>query len=156
MDRRARALDLLHRTLEARHREVAEAFVRPVVERMRPWLQRLIPGAEPWLGEDLSLKGLRRNGVEEEFDILSIGTRELLAILIRLAYADLLTEAGQPAMVVLDDALVYADDARREVMSTILYQAAKRFQILLLTCHGNLWQDCGGKLCRLDDSSSVL
>jgi uncharacterized protein YhaN len=41
-----------------------------------------------------------------------IGTREQLAVLTRLGFVDLLREQGQPAAVVLDDALVYADDSR--------------------------------------------
>jgi len=35
---------------------------------------------------------------------------------------------------ILDDALVYADEARFEIMKTILQRAARDLQILVLTC----------------------
>jgi len=135
-ERQARALDLLVRTLEEALQRAREAVARPVVERLVVYLRQLIPGAEPLVDELLGLKGVRRGGVEEHFDDLSIGTREQLTVLVRLAYADLLAEAGTPVTVILDDALVNSDDERRDRMKTILYQASKRYQILLLTCHG--------------------
>ena len=50
--------------------------------------------------------------------------------LIRLAYADLLSEAAVPVTVILDDALANSDDERRERMKAILYQAARRYQVV--------------------------
>jgi len=144
-ERQARALDLLVRTLEEALQRAREAVARPVVERLVVYLRQLIPGAEPLVDELLGLKGVRRGGVEEHFDDLSIGTREQLTVLVRLAYADLLAEAGTPVTVILDDALVNSDDERRDRMKTILYQASKRYQILLLTCHGREYRDAGGK-----------
>ena len=74
------------------------------------------------------------------------------AVLVRLAYADLLSEAGVPVTVVLDDALVNSDDERRDRMKAILYQAAKRYQVLLLTCHGREYRDSGGEFIRLEEN----
>ena len=74
-----------------------------------------------------------------------------MAILIRLAYADLLSEAGVPVTVILDDALVNSDDERRERMKAILYQAARRYQVLVLTCHGKEYRDSDGRFIRFDE-----
>ena len=101
--------------------------------------------------EDLGLVGITRGGNDEEFQGLSIGTREQLAVLLRLAYADLLSEAGVPVSVVLDDALVNSDDDRRESMKSILYQASKRYQVIVLTCHGRDYTDAGGNFIRLEE-----
>ena len=71
---------------------------RPVVARdgwwprsasgCEPLLQRVFPGAEPVFDpECLSLTHLRRDGAEEAFDSLSVGAREQLAVLVRLAFA---------------------------------------------------------------------
>ena len=147
--RQARALDLLVQTLEEALQRAREAVARPIVERLVVYLRQLIPGAEPLVDELLGLKGVRRDGVVEHFEELSIGTREQLAVLVRLAYADLLAEAGIPVMVILDDALVNSDDERRDRMKTILYQASKRYQILLLTCHGREYRDAGGNFISL-------
>ena len=149
--RQARALDLLATTLAASLQRARQAVARPIVERLVDYLRQLIPGAEPLVDDTLGLAGLRRNGVEESFETLSIGTREQLAVLVRLAYADLLAEAGVPVSVVLDDALVNSDDDRRDRMKAILYQAARRYQILVLTCHGREYRDAGGRFIRLEE-----
>jgi len=153
-ERRANALDLLQRTLDAALRRAKEAVARPVTAKLVPYLRRLIPDAAPLIDEDLLLTGIERGGTTEVFNDLSIGTQEQLAVLVRLAYADLLSEAGVPVTVILDDALVNSDDERREQMQAILYQAARRYQILLLTCHGREYRDTGGTFIRLGSQMS--
>jgi len=151
-DRHARALDLLQRALDVALRRAKVAIAEPVVAKLVPYLRRLIPDVAPTVDEDLILTGIERDGVMEPFEDLSIGTREQLAVLIRLAYADLLSEAGEPVTVILDDALVNSDDERRERMKAILYQAAQRYQIVLLTCHGREYRDTGGTFVRLENA----
>ena len=149
--RSARALDLLQRTLDSALRRAKQAVAQPLLSRLAPYLHQLIPDAAPLIDENLLLTGIERAGTIEAFDTLSIGTREQLAILIRLAYADLLSEAGVPVTVILDDALVNSDDERRERMKIILYQAAQRYQILVLTCHEKEYRNTGGKFIRLEE-----
>ncbi|MGD2074832.1 MAG: AAA family ATPase [Gammaproteobacteria bacterium] len=149
VEAQALAVDLLYRTLDAALKRAKEAVARPVVARLVPYLRQLIPAAEPDINEDLVLTGIRRGRTAEPFEALSIGTREQLAVLVRLAYADLLSERGMPVTVILDDALVNSDDERRERMKAILYQAAKRYQILVLTCHERDYRDAGGTLIHL-------
>lgn len=150
--RHARALDLLQGTLAAALQRAKTAVAEPVVAKLVPYLRRLIPDAVPRVDADLILTGIERGGASEPFEDLSIGTREQLAVLIRLAYADLLSEAGEPITLILDDALVNSDDERRERMKAILYQAAQRYQILLLTCHGREYRDTGGTFIRLENA----
>jgi len=150
-ERQARALDLLQRTLADALRGTKQTVARPITDRLLPYLRQLIPDTTPMVDENLILTGIRRSGVAEVFADLSIGTREQLAVLVRLAYADLLSAAGVPVTVVLDDALVNSDAERRERMLAILYQAAQRYQILLLTCHGQEYRDSGGTFIRLEE-----
>jgi uncharacterized protein YhaN len=151
IEAQALAVDLLYRTLDAALRSAKEAVAQPVIARLVPYLRQLIPGAEPSISEDMVLTGIRRESTVEPFADLSIGTREQLAVLVRLAYADLLSEQGMPVTVILDDALVHSDDERRDRMKAILYQAAKRYQVLVLTCHEREYQDAGGAFIRLAD-----
>ncbi len=118
---------------------------------MQPYLRLLLPDTELRLSEELDIVGLRRGGVEEEFRSLSLGTREQLAVLTRLAFADLLRESGQPAAVVLDEALVYADDPRFKRMLHILRKAAEKTQIIVLTCHERDYEGAGAPIIRLAD-----
>src|SRR3546814_19198961 len=68
------------------------------------------------------------------------GTQEQLAVLTRIAFADLLIEKGKPASLMLDDALVFADDDRFEVMLDILTEAAQRMQIIILSCRTSAYR----------------
>lgn len=151
LTRRAQALDLLHgklaEALAAARREVA----KPIAARVGPYLARVLPGAAPVVGEDLVIHGIRRNDVDEDFARLSLGTREQVSVLARLAYADLLAGQGLPVCVFLDDALVNTDDARREGMKAVLYEAATRYQVIVLTCHEREYRDAGGTFIRLAD-----
>jgi uncharacterized protein YhaN len=52
-------------------------------------------------------------------------------------------------MVILDDALAYADDDRMERMFDTLVAAARRMQILVLTCREDLFARAGGHHLRL-------
>jgi len=77
------------------------------------------------------------------FASLSFGAREQMGVISRLAYADLLREAGRPTLIILDDALVHSDDERLAQMKRVLFDAATRHQILLFTCHPANWRDLG-------------
>jgi energy-coupling factor transporter ATP-binding protein EcfA2 len=135
--RQAAAWRLLDQLFTAAREQAATAWTAPMAARLRPYLEELFAGeVSPEVADDLGLRLLTRAGRAEDPAGLSRGTREQIAILTRLAYADLLAAAGRPVSVWLDDALVYADDERRERMMGILAAAAARYQIVLLTCQG--------------------
>lgn len=141
--RRAQALDLLQSLLAEKRDAATQRLQAPLARRLNHYLALLFPDASLRLDDALMPVGLRRVGGEDELTALSFGTREQLGILARLAYADLLREAGKPTLLILDDALVHADDARREFMKRALFDAASRHQILMFTCHADAWQDMG-------------
>ena len=151
--REASAWKKLHETMEQSLRADRQALLAPVSVRLEPWLRRLFGDAAPVLDpQSLVPKGVVRAGVEEPFDSLSVGTREQIAILVRLGVASLLAEReGEPPCLILDDALVYADQERFDIMKTILQRAAKDLQILVLTCRP--WDYFGLDACytRLED-----
>ena len=82
-------------------------------------------------------------------DQLSTGIQEQIAVLIRLAFAELLTEQNIPATVVLDDALVYSDDQRMQSMFDILNAVSNNVQIIIFTCRENLFQQLEEKTLKL-------
>jgi len=143
--RQARSLQLLVDALADAERETKERYLVPVIRRISPYLRTLFPGAEVACDDALRITGLKRDvlGVEE-FDRLSDGTQEQLAVLARLAFAEMLIDQGKPAMVILDDALAYSDGERIERMFDILAQAGSKMQILILTCREDLFARLGG------------
>ena len=144
-------LTLLLSTLRDAEREAKELYMSPVVNRLRPYLQLLFPGANIAIDENLKITGVvREGGYEEPFHHLSMGTQEQIAVLVRLAFAEMLVEQGQPATVVLDDALVFSDDRRMDRMFDILNMAAKNIQVLIFTCREQLFEGIGGSHLSLD------
>ncbi|MEM8951539.1 MAG: AAA family ATPase [Pseudomonadota bacterium] len=136
-----RAMTLLQSTLKSAADEAKASFNAPLSARLAPYIQDLFPGAVPLVTPAFSIRAIDRNGVEEPFLQLSDGTREQIAILARLAYADMLREQGLPALIVLDDALAFSDDARHQRMFNILKKAAERLQVIILTCREDRFTD---------------
>ena len=148
---RAGALSLLDKVL-VEERDAAVAQLRaPLTERLGHYLKRLFPQSALELGDDLSPIALQRDGRIDTLDALSFGTREQMGILARLAYADLLKASGRPTLLMLDDAAVHTDGTRRDALKRALLDAATRHQILLFTCHPELWDDLGVKQRAIDD-----
>jgi uncharacterized protein YhaN len=148
----AEAWELLVETLSIAERDAKEAFLEPVIKRVDPFLRLLMPEARITLDEEtLEITGVARDGREEPYGTLSIGTREQLSVLVRLAFAVYLQEKGVPAAVILDDALVYADDDRFERMQLALRKAAATVQILILTCRARDWRQFEAPIRRLGD-----
>lgn len=138
--READVLETLRTALADAANEASRTFVAPVTKRAVRYIEQLLPGCEPSFDEDLGLVSVLRAGVDESCGDLSRGTQEQLAILTRLAFADLLIEDGAPISLILDDPLVYSDDARLETMTDILQEAATRMQVILLTCRSKAFR----------------
>jgi uncharacterized protein YhaN len=136
-------LQLLQQTLREAEREAKALYLAPVVSRVEPYLKMLLPGTGLVLDENLSISAIQRNGTAEAFERLSDGTQEQLAVLTRLAFAELLLTQGRPATVILDDALAFSDDLRIERMFDILMRAGENVQILVLTCRKRLFARLG-------------
>ncbi len=111
-----------------------------LTRRAARYVERLLSGCDLSFGEGLGLTSVSRGGQDESCTHLSKGTQEQLAVLTRLAFADLLLEDGAPISLILDDPLVYSDDARLETMTDILLEASQRMQVILLTCRSKAFR----------------
>ena len=153
-EREVAVLSLLLSTLRSAETEAKERYLSPVLKRVRPYLQLLFPGADITIDENLHIVGVvRENGYEESFEHLSMGTQEQIAVLVRLAFAEMLVEQGHPATVVLDDALVFSDDWRMGRMFDILNMVGQQVQIIVLTCREQLFEGIGGRQLSLKTAS---
>lgn len=152
LQREAKAIKLLLETLTAAKQEAKEAFISPVLQRLKPHLAVLFPQSEIRLTQqDLVVSHLHQDGVDVPFEHLSLGTREQLSVLARLAFAEFLRENGRPAAVILDEALAYADDQRFDRMRHVLHRAANRLQVIVLTCRERDYTNFGAPIIRLAD-----
>jgi energy-coupling factor transporter ATP-binding protein EcfA2 len=146
----ARAARLLHETFVEAQRESKDRWLGPVRTRVRPYLRLLEPEAEVALNEDtLEIEGFVRDGRHEPFEALSMGAREQVAVITRLALADILRSSQRPSAVILDDALVNTDEGRLDRMHLVLHRAAENLQILLLTCRERDFLRLGAPVTRI-------
>lgn len=154
LQHRAEALDHLLGKLEARRQALTRRLQAPLQKHLDRYLQLLFPGGRLEVDERLVPGALVRTGTRGpeagDIETLSFGAREQMGVIARLAYADLLREAGRPTLILLDDALVHSDEDRLAQMKRVLFDAAQRHQVLLFTCHPDRWRDMGVAMRRLD------
>ena len=143
LHRRAQALDLLLNLLTEKRQALTRRLQAPLQKHLNHYLSVLFPEASLEVDEQLRPGTFSRGSELGQITELSFGAREQMGLISRLAYADLLREAGRPTLVILDDTLVHSDSDRLEDMKRILFDAASRHQILLFTCHPGNWSDLG-------------
>jgi len=140
------ARSLLLERLKAAQASTTSALTKPLEDAASGYLELLFdPGAEAgliWSDDGGSIVGMTvkrasQNSAEYRFDELSHGTREQVALALRLAMAEVLAADHDGKLpVVLDDAFTHADRQRIQKLQSVLYRGASRgLQILLLTCH---------------------
>ena len=138
LDSRERELELeyggwriLHEVLkEAEEEETAHlgrALVKPVSQRMAALTGNRY--GDVAIDAQLNPGGIELGGDERDFEALSAGTREQIALLLRLSIAEALK-----SFVILDDQLTQSDRSRLTWMRDLLGQAAANIQIIVLTC----------------------
>jgi hypothetical protein len=145
---RVATLQLLRDTVGGCLAEGSERYYEPVRRHLRPYLNDLFPGAELELGDGFTITGMKRSR-SESFKRLSGGTQEQIAVLVRLAMGTLLAERGGNVPIILDDALVYCDDDRINLMFDALSRAGMHQQIIVLTCRLRSFAPLGGHTLRV-------
>ena len=132
---RAEAAKLLHDAFEARRTEARRRYVALFKQRIERF-GRIVFGPTFGVELDDDLRVVRRTleGVTLDVDQLSVGAREQLGVLARLACAAIVSPDGGGAPVVLDDALGWSDPERLERMGAAIAAAGRECQVIVLTC----------------------
>ena len=147
---RAEVLKLLRDTVGQAYDMRREQLNAPLHRHLKPFLQDVFPQAEIALGDGFSVEGLKRSGLGSElFGRLSHGTQEQIAVLVRLAMGAMICEKGHDVPIILDDALVYSDDARIEQMFDAINRAGRNQQVIVLTCRARSFASLGGNQLRI-------
>lgn len=148
------ALRLLEREIEDTLAQSRERFLAPMKQHLAPFLADFFARADLRLGEDFKPVSLVREALPEGFDVLSDGTREQIAVLVRLALGSMLAARGEPVPLILDDALVFSDDERMERMFDALSRAALAQQVIVLTCRARTFGPLGGHVLTLEPAGA--
>lgn len=135
VEARAEAAALLYDTLEARRQEAHRRYVAPFREQIEQF-GRIVFGSTFAVELDNDLRVIRRtlDGVTLDIGWLSVGAREQLGVLARLACAVIVSPDGGGAPVVLDDALGWSDPSRLARMGAAIAAAGRECQVIVLTC----------------------
>ena len=143
------ALQLLESSLLDAQKSLQEQFLKPVSNELGPLLKIVFPNAEVSLGGNFNAEEFRRLERVDTIDTLSGGTREQIAVLTRLAFAQLMAKRGREMPVILDDALVWCDDNRLEDVFRAIRSAARDIQCIVLTCHEKGFSTLGAPVLEL-------
>jgi len=85
-------------------------------------------------GTSLPAAVVRRDGRNLPYDLLSVGTKDLFALAVRLAMAEFFL-GGTEGFLVLDDPLVDLDPDRQRRAAEVLTEFSKKQQLVIFTCH---------------------
>jgi len=147
---RVEVLKHLRDTVQACHDRRREELNRPLLRHLQPFLSDVFPEARLALGDNFTISGLSRSGPAAElFGRLSLGTQEQVAVLVRLAMGAMICERGEDVPVILDDALVFSDDARIEQMFDAISRAGRNQQVIVLTCRARSFASLGGRQLKI-------
>jgi DNA repair exonuclease SbcCD ATPase subunit len=141
--RRAAAAERVWHTMNA-HRDAArQAYVRPLKETIERLGQIVFgPSFEIEISDDWTLESRVLDGTRLPFDDLSVGAKEQLGILTRLAAAQIVAEQGGVPLII-DDALGFSDPSRLDTMGAAISAAGKHCQIVILTCTPGRFSNVG-------------
>jgi len=119
--------EALKESASAGVQHVGKVLADRIAPRFASLTQRRYGGID--LGPNLETVGVRTVHGNQSPDVLSVGTREQLATLLRLVIAEALQTT-----VILDDHLVQTDPKRLEWFIDALAEAAKKVQVIVVTC----------------------
>lgn len=131
---RASAAKRLWEVLSVHRDDARKAYVRPLKEGVEQ-LGEIVFGSDFAidLGNDWELVSCTRDGKTIPFDDLSVGAKEQLGILMRLAAARIVSSQGGVPLII-DDALGFSDPSRLKTMGAAIASAGNDCQVILLTC----------------------
>jgi len=141
---RAEARRKLYEALKAARDAAHLAYVGPLRDKLTS-LAKVVFGGSLSLevGEDLRVRSRTLDGRTVPYDSLSIGAREQLGVMTRLACAILVADdGGVPVM--LDDTLGFSDPRRLEAMGAVLSLAGTSCQVIILTSYPERYRHVGG------------
>jgi energy-coupling factor transporter ATP-binding protein EcfA2 len=134
VQQRAAAADGLFQTVEAARDEARRRYEAPFRASFEK-LARTLYGRPVTFefNDDLTVARRVMDGRALETSQLSGGAQEQIAVLGRLAVADIIG-GGEGVPIFIDDALGFSDAGRAQRMNLVLAQLASEHQIIVLTC----------------------
>lgn len=132
---RAEATRLLYETFERRRQEASQHYAAPFKERIEQFGRIVFgPSFEAELDDTLKVARRTLEGITLDIDQLSVGAREQIGVICRLACASIVSPDGGGAPVMIDDALGWSDPTRLQSIGAAIALAGQDCQVIVLTC----------------------
>lgn len=145
----AGAAELLFTTMAGHRDAMKQSYVAPLREQIEA-LGRTVFGSSLSVELDVDSLSISRrtlDGVTVDFTELSMGAREQLAIISRLAAARVVgrasSERGAGVPVIIDDALGSSDPKRLDSLGVVFSMVAPDTQVIILTCVPDRYENIG-------------
>ncbi len=138
----ARAVELARTTVEKRKEEAHRGFARRLEEYSADVLGAITAGRYGEIKLDPATLAIRvrvpETGAIEDLVLLSAGTRDQVALVVRFATARMFAEGLETPPLILDDPFAYWDAARIERCLPVLARGAQDTQTVLFTASPEL------------------
>lgn len=153
------ALALARSTYDSAFSELQQSFGPQLNQRGGELLAELTSGVHSDMRVDRDLRITvpdPQTGLLHEHDYLSGGTIDQAYLALRLAVAELISDAAERLPLLLDDVLIQYDDERAEAGLNLLerYAVEQNVQILLFTCQSRPLGNTTGKIISLNLSEN--
>jgi hypothetical protein len=127
-------INLLWQTVNYHKDQKAAAYSEKFEEQLNELVSLLYPGeTKISIDSDFTISGRNQDGTVLALEQLSIGAKEQISFLSRLAIAQIASTEGSVPLI-LDDDLVSTDDRRLKGIGDIL-ERIQGIQVLIFTCH---------------------
>ncbi len=134
LTRRAQAIEVLHEVMQRKKSEAQRAYVEPFRKKIESLGRRVFAADfSVEISPELTVVARTVAGQTVPFESLSVGAREQISLLGRLACAQLVSE-GEGAPLILDDTLGFADPDRLRALNRLLSEVGRSAQVIVLTC----------------------
>lgn len=144
-ERKAAARKVLYEALRRTRDEARVSYVQPLAEQVDA-LGRVVfgPAFKVDVNESLEIVSRTLDGKTIPIQSLSGGAKEQLAVIVRLACGQIVTQGDGGVPIILDDVLGFTDPVRRETMGAVLSQAGRTAQVIIFTCDPDRYRQVGG------------
>lgn len=143
IERRANAVDLLHRTMSSYRAQARSRYIEPLRRAIEKKGRVVFDESFKIVIDDQLVVSTRSlGGVPVPYDDIGGGAKEQIGIITRLAIGELTSEQGGVPLI-FDDVLGFSDPQKLKRVSAVLSASGKNTQIIVLTCQPDRYRDVG-------------
>ncbi|SHJ71539.1 exonuclease SbcC [Anaerobranca californiensis DSM 14826] len=146
---KGRRLQTIKRVFQEKLEEMDKNSFKPLEDSFRKYLAFLTDNRYQIteIKDNLQVE-LKKGDTSMPIELLSTGTKDSVALALRLAIIEVLY-GENPGIIVLDDCLVDLDPSRKEKGIKLIQRFAEKNQVIFTTCNPQTAEELGGNIIKL-------